>query len=160
MGKNDTGIGIDKDAPANLGSPQTTPATGQSTTIEADQANAAGLANQGAGDGAAGDGTGAAEGSQEGANLERGPIDPTDPEQAGDAVVMVDQSANRDHSDPEQNANVGYNADGVVVSNQQGEQVNTVQATDDERAEAQEIKAADAEGRDPYTDPEVTNQTA
>ena len=43
-----------------------------------------------------------------------------------------------------------------VVTNQQGEQYNTVQARDDERAEVLASHAA-AAAVDPFTDPNVTN---
>ena len=91
--------------------------------------------------------------------VDQGPLDdPTDPEQAGDAAITIEDGDNRDFSDPQQNANVGYSAEGQVVSNQQGEQVNTVQASEDERNQVVEDQKEQAKTADPWSDPNVTNQ--
>ncbi len=85
-------------------------------------------------------------------------VDPTNPDEVGDAAVQIEDPENRDMSDPQANGNVGYSAEGKVVSNQQGEQANTVQAAPEERQEALDVNAESASKQDPWSDPTVTNQ--
>lgn len=85
------------------------------------------------------------------------PTDGSDPK-VGDAAVTIEgDGSNVDRSDPQQNANVGFSAEGQVVSNQMGEQVNTVQASEEDRSEVEKIRAEDAKVADPWSDPNVTN---
>lgn len=96
---------------------------------------------------------------KQGERAKEGVNDPTDASDpaVGDAAITTDGPGERDMSDPQQNANVGFSAEGEVVSNQMGEQVNTVQASEADRAEVADIKAEEAKVADPFTDPNVTN---